>query len=133
MFNKLLSFFYNNETDLKSEGIPDDDIHSDSLAAITYFIKRDTKEALIDVQINDYDNESIEALCSLLDILGNDRAYIDTINMIKTSLLNDHQEEILVKIISKIGLHIKNKIMKPYNNDGEDEKDEPCIKPSDML
>lgn len=120
MFNFFKSQPINNDSE------PEDDI----VAAITYAIKRNSKEALVDIELHDYDEQSIDSLCSLLDILGNDLFYIDTINMIKESFMKENREDILIRIFTKVNANIKSKLLNAHK---EKIKDEPCIKPSDMI
>lgn len=103
---------------------------SDTIASITYLIKRDSSGPLIDVELSDNDDECVEALCSLLDVLGNEMFYIDTVNMIRSLLVKSNQEDILLKILTRINNNVREKII---NSNKEKLKDEPCIKPSDML
>jgi hypothetical protein len=111
----------------KEEQIEESD---DTLAAITYLIKRNDNRTLIDIELKEYNYESIEALSSLLDVLSSDTSYVETINMIKNALINDGEEELLLKLFTNIGQQAKNKVI---NSQQENIKDEPCIKPSDML
>jgi hypothetical protein len=109
---------------------PDEQENTDVVASITYLIKQGSSEPLIDVALNDNDDECVEALCLLLDVLGNDMFYLDTVNMIKSMLLQSHQEDILFKVLTRINNNVREKIV---NSHKEKTKDEPCIKPSDML
>lgn len=117
MFN-----FFNNKSDQP--------IDNEITASITYLIRKDKNGALIDVALSNYENESIEALCLLLEILGSDSFYIDTISMIKNSLVNKGREDVLAKIYTKIDENLKNKII---NSAKERIKNEPYIKPSEMF
>lgn len=101
---------------------------NDIAAAIHYVVKKRSNQALIDIELHDYDSDSIDSLCSLLEILGNDMFYVDTINMIKESLLKENREDVLIKILSKLSETLKHKLL--YQN--EIHKNEPCIKPSDL-
>lgn len=107
-----------------------EDVSDEIIASVTYLIKRDKSGPIIDVQLGDNDDESVEALCSILDILGNDMFYLDTINMIKVLLTQSHQEELLIKILTRISDDVRKKIL---DSKERTPKDEPCIKPSDML
>lgn len=109
---------------------PEENHQDRILASIRYIIKENHDGALVDVELNDYDEESIESLCSLLELLGNDNFYFDTINTIKSSLIRDHQEEVFIKIFTKINDQVKQKIL---NSHKEKISDQPCIKPSEML
>lgn len=114
----------------KSKVQNDIEQQDDIVASIQYTMVRGSDKALVDVELRDYDSESIDSLCSLLDILGNDLFYIDTINMIKESFIKEKREDILVRIFTKVNSNIKSKLL---NSHKEKIKDEPCIKPSDML
>jgi hypothetical protein len=50
--------------------------------------------------------------------------------MLKQGLINDQQEEVLLTIFTHISQQARYKIA---NHHKESIKDEPCIKPSDML
>ena len=106
---------------------------SEVIASITYLIKNDGAGPLIDVQMGEDDDQCVEALCSLLNILGSDMFYIETINMIRQLLIQSNQEDILLKILTKVNQNIRQKIVTTSNSNKEKLKDEPCIKPSDML
>jgi hypothetical protein len=102
----------------------------DILASISYVVKRGDNNALIDVQLLDYDTESVEALGSLLEILGNEAFYIDTVNIIRNSFTKQDRLDLVVNLFSKVETSIRNKII---NSAKSRLKDEPCIKPSEMF
>lgn len=123
---KFFNFFKNQDTNKQTIANDDDDI----LARISYIIKKNNDGGLIDVELNDYDDESVAALCKLLNILGNDVFFVDTISMIRSSLIQDNREDLLIKILASVGNNIKQKLL---NKHSSEKLDEPCIKPSDML
>jgi hypothetical protein len=100
------------------------------VAAITYLIKSDDDKVIIDIELSDYEDRSISGLCKLLDTLIEESCYIETLNMIKSALLEQDEEDVLLKIFTNISKKYKDKLLK---NHKESIKDEPCIKPSDML
>jgi hypothetical protein len=100
-----------------------------SKCSVTYYINTKGNTA-IDISLSDYDDESITAMCGLLNVLADDSFYVETINMIQRSLIEDNQEEVLLKILTHISSQARSKIL---NYKSEEEQDEPCIKPSDML
>lgn len=102
----------------------------DVAASIKYVIKRGSDKALVDIELDDYDPESIDSLCVLLNTLGNDIFYIDTLNIIKESFIKENREDILIKIFTKVSTNSKMKMLHTHNGKT---RDEPCIKPSDML
>lgn len=120
----MFNFFRNNDD--HDEEIEDDDV----IASISYLIKRDAKTALIDVELHSYDSECVNGLCTILDVLGSDIFYVDTINIIRTSLIEQGREDLVKDILNKLELKLRQKII----NSAKDRlKDEPCIKPSEMF
>lgn len=109
-----------------SEPVLDDD----KLASITYLIKRGSPSVVIDIEMSDYDEESASAICGIIDVLSEDFTYAETINILQTALLKNSQENLLLKIFTHISQHSRDKILKIKQ---DSKKDEPCIKPSDML
>lgn len=116
----------------KSEAVKETPEKDDDniLAAITYCISRDSESPLINIEMKDYNEESCVAICDLLDVLSEESSYVETINMLKNGLSQDGQQALLVKIFTFIGQKAKDKILNAHR---ESVKDEPCIKPSDML
>ena len=101
------------------------------LASITYHILDDENETpMIDIALSDYDSKSLNALCKILDILSQDSSYLETLEMVKNGLIKEGQEEALIKVFTHISEQAGKKIMRSSK---ESMKDEPCIKPSDML
>ena len=100
------------------------------LASITYLVKNKDDNVIIDIELGNYEDEAIRGLCKLLDTLIEESCYIETLNMIKSALLEQDEEEVLIKIFTNISTKYKDKLLK---NHKESIKDEPCIKPSDML
>jgi hypothetical protein len=99
-------------------------------ASICYYMKPDGSGPYINIQLSDYDDDSIASLCELLDTLAEETCYMETIEMIKSSLIKDNQEELLIKIFTHISRQVREKIL---NGHKESLKDEPCIRPSDMV
>jgi len=100
------------------------------LASITYLIKKDKNNVLIDVRLDDLENESIEGLSSILEVLCNNSFYTDTINIIRDSLIKEGRYDILGNVLSKTESKIREKII----DSAKDRlKNEPYIKPSEMF
>lgn len=119
----MFSFFRSKES--KDSNATDDD---NILARISYVVKNDSKGVLIDIEIQDYDDESVAALSHLLDVLGEDNSYIDTINIIKTSFTEKGLFDVLIKIFANIHDKVKNKLLTINNS----KTDKPCVKPSEI-
>lgn len=105
-------------------------LDDDKLASITYLIKSGSPSVVIDIEMSDYDEESASAICSIIDVLSEDFTYAETINILQTALLKNGQEDLLLKIFTHVSQHSRDKILKIKQ---DSKKDEPCIKPSDML
>lgn len=99
------------------------------LASITYYIA-DNSNPMIDISLGDYEDSSIKALCKLLDVLSKDACYLETLDMIKNGLVQDGEEEALIKVFTHISEQAGKKITRVHK---ESAQDQPCIKPSDML
>ncbi|NDD84725.1 hypothetical protein EBZ38_10720 [bacterium] len=101
------------------------------LASITYHIIDDeNKTPMIDIGLSDYDSKSLDALCKILDILSDESSYLETLEMIKNGFIKERHEEALLKIFTHISEQASKKLI---FNKKESIKDQPCIKPSDML
>lgn len=101
------------------------------LASITYHIIDDEHNTpMIDIGLSEYDSKSIDALCKILDILSHDSTYLETIDMVKNGLIKEGQQEALIKIFTHLSEQAGKKIIRSSK---ENMKDQPCIKPSDML
>lgn len=100
------------------------------IAKLSYIVTNNSESPIVDVELQDYDDESIEALCNIIDVLSSDKSIVETVEIIKNSLVNRGKEEYLIKLFSRLGTHAKSKIINSYK---EKEYDEPCIKPSDAL
>lgn len=99
---------------------------NDIVASISYIIKKNHASPLIDIELMNYNPETIKGFISLLDILGDDRFYIDTINIVKTLLIQENRHDLLIEIFSKIHDKFKARSSSVQNT-------KPCIKPSEMF
>ena len=103
----------------------------EALAAITYLASDEGGEVVIDVALSDYDEKSTKALCSILRVLSNESSILETITIIKDSLIAAGKEEMLIQILAEVGAIATNKAYKRKDDQNNDDK--PCISPSDML
>jgi hypothetical protein len=119
----MFNFFKYNKQDPAQQ---EDDV----VASVTYLVKQNDNDIHIDVALKDYDDESINSLVSILNILGEDVCYVDTVNIIKSALLEDQRMDILMKLFTKISGTLQEKtkqiVMKKLS-------DQPCVKPSEMI
>ena len=100
------------------------------LAKISYIVFKDSDSTVVDVELEDYSDESIESLCYIIDTLAEDRAILETMNIVKNALVEKGREDCLIKIFNLIIKETKAKII---NGHKDSKADEPCIKPSDVF
>lgn len=128
MFN---FFSKQNPTSTNNEEIKDK--NEDIVASISYFVKQDGV-VTVDVAVQDYNEDSMKALFNILDILCQDSCYVETVNIIRNSLMKENREDLLVMLVSHIGQQmIKQSGNKFVSTHAESLNSQPCIKPSDML
>jgi hypothetical protein len=99
------------------------------IVAITFYVDKDTVP-FVDIVLEEYDENTLNSLCKLLDVLNGENCYLQVIDIIKNAMLKDGEEEKLVRILSHISQQKQSKLER-YAKDKL--KDEPCIKPSDMI
>ncbi len=112
----------------KQSASTEETIEDNAIASITYKIAKDNV-VYIDVGVEDYDIETVEALCRILDVLSEDSAYIQTIETLKKGFEEVEAKDALDLIYEHIGKQVSQKVV---NNVKEYMKDQPCIKPSKM-
>jgi len=122
----LFDFF---KKKIQSDQFPQEELEP-TLSSITYFIKQDGSGPYINIELADYDESSCKAICDLLNTLSTESCYAQTVDMLKSSLIQDGAEQFLLKVFTHISKHTREKIINSYK---ESVRNEPCIKPSDML
>lgn len=108
----------NNEESNKSDKV---------IVKVSYCIVEGSKSPIVDVEIEEYNDKCINALCDILDVLSEEGSFVETMGIVKDGMIADGQEEYLIKIFTHVGQKNKFKSSKA-TKDGE-----PCIKPSDVL
>jgi hypothetical protein len=101
-------------------------------ASVKFYITEPGKPPRVSVNIEDYGEESINSLCCIVSLLGEDFVTVETINVIKNFLLETDQETTFVSIAQKLGemeaFKMQFKKSKKHINNAV----EPCIKPSEL-
>ena len=100
------------------------------LANISYAVYEDSPDIIIDIELDDYTDASINALCSIIENISSDAGVLNTINMVKDALVVAGEEEALLILLTKIGQNLAAKAQSQTKDKGDDP---PCILPSDML
>ena len=110
---------------------------------ICYTVDQDG-EFKVDINISDYDRETIDYLATLIASIPSHQFQLQTINIVKDAFTKDEKvpelETLIASVILKSetlleGLQRANNEddKKDNHKDGKGGTDEPCIKPSDML
>lgn len=116
---------FNFKKDEQPEEIPEEDF----VASISYKIGKD-KIVNVDVLVEDYEANSIEKLCLILDLLASNGCYMQTVDILKEGFINAKEEKALEQIYVHLSQQVSDKIMSAMK---ESNKSQPCIKPSQML
>jgi hypothetical protein len=99
-----------------------------NIACISYVVDHDF-DVKIDIQIEDYEDESIGALSALLKMLSSDDCFIETIQFVRNGLLAEKREDLIIKVVMPIAEEINKKIKAQSEKHN---KELPFIKPSDL-
>ena len=99
------------------------------VAGITYFVGIDG-QVQVDVELFDYEEESITGLSKLLTTLSMDNSYLQTVQMIQETLEDEGQQEALAAIYNHLATSPNDKALRIHK---EKQKNKPCIRPSEML
>lgn len=106
--------------------------NKDNLASITYRLTTDN-EIVIDVEIEEFDKESIENLATVCASIASDQLAYETISHIRDLLINHNQIGLLMPFVSKLNEN-STMITKLFTSkEQEENKQQPCIRPSDMM
>lgn len=106
--------------------------NEDNKAKITYKLI-DDKTIKIDIEILEFDQESIESLATICAKLSSEQIAYETVKNIRDLLLSNDQMALLVPFVSKLNEQTK-LITKLFNTKEQNEnKMQPCIRPSDMM
>ena len=100
------------------------------LARVTYSFLSDSTSPIIDVELDEYNDECVKALSNIVSTIGEEGAYLETVNIIKNSMISDKQESYFIELVTNLTRKSRKKIIDVHNNN---ELDQPCIKPSEML
>lgn len=105
------------------------DQKKNGIVAVTFYADKNNTP-FVDIILEEYDEDTIKSLCKILDVLSEDGCYLQVVDIIKNAMIKDGEEEKLLNILNHIAQQ-KNSKLERYTKDKL--KDEPCIKPSDMM
>ena len=109
------------EEELEEELGTDPEEEEDIVASISYLMTIDG-EPYVNIELKNYEDNTIERFSELLMGLGSDSFYFDTVNMAREGFIVDGKDDIFVEIATKIAAATL-----------ENLKEGPCFKPSDLL
>jgi hypothetical protein len=98
-----------------------------TLAKITYSFIKDNPSTMVDIEIQEYNEESINALAHIVSTIGEENIYLDTLEIIENAMIKNNKENYFFKLIAELSKNTR------LHNGNTNELDNPCIKPSDML
>ena len=132
----LFNFFGKDdqETDLTAEDTPEDENSNplgceDLHACITYFVAADGIPR-VDVELKDYEQETLDSFCKLLISLSLDVSFFETLDTIKEGLIKEDRVDVFAEIASQIASSVAEGLEENHiKKSGE----EPCISPSEVL
>lgn len=90
---------------------------------IIYYITK-SGETCVDVELSDYSDEAVENFCKLMETIGEDETFLDTIEIVKKGFIESGREDLFVVLATRL---IQNANLLNIL------KEQPCIRPSDML
>ena len=85
------------------------------------------EEPRIAINLEEYDEVSLNALAKLVNLLTEDSLVVETINIIKNFCMESKQEEVLLFLLSQIH---NTQYLKKMEEEQKNSK--PCIKPSEL-
>lgn len=102
------------------------DIEDDTIASITYYVNRENVVKL-DMSMQDYDDDSVNAIISLLEVLSKESFFVETLSFFQSAMHQNARDD----IVNKVFIHLANIIQ--TNKERQDEQEtSPYIKPSDL-
>lgn len=125
MLSKILDLFSSKKIE-KTDIDPQENI----IASITYYIKEGSNKPSVNIELEDYNQECCDAMCSILNTLGSEGFYAETVNILKAALMEEGREDILLYFFTHLSGQIREGMIKGHKREMDDE---PCVKPSDAL
>lgn len=99
---------------------------NNTIASITYYVDQNNKVKL-DMSMQDYDDASVNAIISLLEVLSKESFFIETLNFFQSAMRKHNRED----IVARVFIHISN-IIKSKKEQQDEQERSPYIKPSDL-
>lgn len=89
----------------------------------------------VDVLINNYDAESIEGIAKICAGIKSDQIIYETVAHVRDLLITNNMPHLLVNFVSTINEQsdVLSKLYGSKAKEQKDNKQQPCIQPSDMM
>lgn len=123
MFKKIIQYFRNNQKQ--------DD--NNVLAEVSIKIHKNQDKPSIDIFIDEYNEKCMQGLATIVTSIQNRACSMEVIKMITNNLQENEKAEFLVSFLIKLGTAAEIYSMETQALKNEEEAEEPCIKPSDMI
>jgi len=109
-------------------------INNEEIFSQIVFSMKSDGELYIDINIDDYSDDSIKDFAKLVSALGTLQLQLETVQIASSGIIETIPEKIdlfLTEITRIASKKLNKEDPDPPTVDGE--KDEPCIKPSDLI
>jgi hypothetical protein len=107
----------------------------DNLSSVKFTINKEA-EIYVDINLADYDKESISNFAALLSNLSSFRFHMEVLEIVKNGFEDNKKLELFDYLLSEIITYTQDdteNLEKILKDQEEGDSEEPCIKPSDML
>jgi hypothetical protein len=102
------------------------------LACISYYIT-DEGTTYIDVEMSDYDEDSITLIASLVTGIHSGLYTQDTLTMLRNGLVKAGRPELYIDLVAKISSVFSSAYDGPDDSENPEDPETPFIKPSEIL
>jgi hypothetical protein len=102
------------------------DITDDAIASITYYVSKENVVKL-DMSMEDYDDNSVNAIVSLLEVLSKESCFVETLSFFQSAMNQNERDD----IVARVFIHLGNIVQAKKEKQDEQERS-PYIKPSDL-
>ncbi len=129
-----------------AEEIHEDDhpeLQKEESVSVRYYINSGSDDIYLDIHISDYEDETLKKMAKILSSLSSFKLSVETMSMVKQSLLEVDAEEVFVELVKHVMEYTQNdtaavkelteKIREVAKEQEKKQEDQPWIKPSDII
>ena len=106
-------------------GRKQEELQYENIASVTYYVDLDGN-LKIDMEMNSYDDSSIDAMSSILRLLAHDSSFVQTVEFLRDAMFADNEKENFIKILLPVSEILSQKMQKKHDDAA---RNTPCIKP----